>query len=231
MLRCLPLALALSCACASLGTCVLALPVCVCVCVCTEGHTRQQGLKGLEMNALLDDRFHCSFSLGFQVFAAVLIQVHLLCVCVVCMCVCARANAGRHAHGRHKDLDTHTHHPPHTPTHCTHREQPPDDIMHRQSLGVIRTVTPNLSQRPRTRRLDVVFGLSHLSRQMDSECRRVCRWVRGHFCMHTCILQAFTVLLARARARAHTHTRTHTHTESLHARMHAGIGRFLPGHP
>ena len=227
MLRCLPLALALSCACASLGTCVLALPVCVCVCVCTEGHTRQQGLKGLEMNALLDDRFHCSFSLGFQVFAAVLIQVHLLCVCVVCMCVCARANAGRHAHGRHKDLDTHTHHPPHTPTHCTHREQPPDDIMHRQSLGVIRTVTPNLSQRPRTRRLDVVFGLSHLSRQMDSECRRVCRWVRGHFCMHTCILQAFTVL----RARAHTHTRTHTHTESLHARMHAGIGRFLPGHP
>ena len=151
------------------------------------------------------------------------------CVCVRCVyvCVCARANAGRHAHGRYKDLDTHTHHPPHTPTHCTHREQPPDDIMHRQSLGVIRTVTPNLSQRPRTRRLDVVFGLSHLSRQMDSECRRVCRWVRGHFCMHTCILQAFTVL----RARAHTHTRTHTHTESLHARMHAGIGRFLPGHP
>ena len=117
MLRCLPLALALSCACASLGTCVLALPVCVCVCVCTEGHTRQQGLKGLEMNALLDDRFHCSFSLGFQVFAAVLIQVHLLCVCALCVCVCVRARmqAGTHTEGT--KILTRTHTIPHTRPH------------------------------------------------------------------------------------------------------------------
>ena len=74
--------------------------VCVCVCVCTEGHTRQQGLKGLEMNALLDDRFHCSLSLGFQVFAAVLIQVHLLCVCALCVCVCVRARECRQARTR-----------------------------------------------------------------------------------------------------------------------------------
>ena len=138
------------------------------------------------------------------------------CVCALCVCVCARARmqAGTHTEGT--KIWTRTHTIPHMPTRCTHREQPPDDIMHRQSLGVIRTVTPNLSQRPRTRRLDVVFGLSHLSRQMDSECRRVCRWVRGHFCMHTCMLQARTVL----RARTHTHSHTARVLACTDARRH-----------